>query len=51
MLIKRGEATAINTKLSQVRNERIQENREKLIPIIDCSVLWKEEHRVSWAQR
>ena len=34
MLIKRGEATAINIKLSQVKNERIQQNREKLIPII-----------------
>ena len=34
MLIKRREATAINIKLSQVRNGRIQQNREKLIPII-----------------
>ena len=34
MLIKRGEAVAINIKLSQMRNERIQQNREKLIPII-----------------
>ena len=34
MLIKRGEATAINIKLYQVRNERILQNREKLISII-----------------
>ena len=38
MLIKRGEATAINIKLSQVRNERIQQNLEKLIPIIKTVV-------------